>query len=81
MGYRVKSFREVKQDSISLAAYITLFGPVVYGCYQLGFAGETLFKAMLLVDNDVIFRQVFGHMTEHNVLHYFTTSEVKEIGR
>ena len=79
MGYRVKSFREVKQDSISLAAYINLFGPVVYGCYQLGFAAETLSKAMLLVDNDVIFRQVFGHMTEHNVLHYFI--EVKEIGR
>ena len=72
MGYRVKSFREVKQDSISLATYINLFGPVVYGFYQLGFAGETLSKTMLLVDNDVIFRQVFGHMTEHNVLHYFT---------
>ena len=27
---------------------------------------------MLLINYDVIFSQVFGHMTEHHMLHYFT---------
>ena len=69
MGYRVKGFREVKQNSISLTAYINRFSPVMYGCYQLGLARETLSKAMsVLVDYD-IFRQVFSHMTEHHHHH------------
>ena len=72
MGYRVKGFQEVKQDSISLTTYINRFSPVVYGCYQLGLTRETLSKAMLLVDYDVVFSQVFSYMTEHHMLHYFT---------
>ena len=67
----VKGFQEVKQDSISLTTYINRFSPVVYGCYQLGLTRETLSKAMLLVDYDVVFSQVFSHMTEHHMLHYF----------
>ena len=69
MGYRVEGFREVKQDSINLTAYINRFSPVVYGCYQLGLTRETLAKAMLLVDYDDVFRQPHVHLedTEQNI--------------
>ena len=79
MGYRVKSFREVKQDSSVWRHTLIDLAQSCMVVINWVSQEKTLSKAMLLVDNDVIFRQVFGHMTEHNVLHYFI--EVKEIGR
>ena len=73
MSYAVESFTEVKDHHVSLCLFVEGCSQFVIECEDLGFTAPLGPKSMLAVVENVMFLQVFYHVTHNDMFKKLTT--------